>query len=89
MKYLIILAIFAGGLLLLAYLPLLLGWVLDPLNMRKVRGECEKAGCTVVEIKPFPNHYGVTVQKNGQEYRTKCRVVLGKIKWKGKAPQDF
>lgn len=88
MRFLIGLGIFVGIMLLLAFLPTLLGWILDPWNTRRIKAYCETVGVTVLEIKPFPNHYGVSFEKNGKKEYAKCSVVGAKIKWKGKAPEE-
>lgn len=89
MRILIGLGIFVGIMVFLAFLPTMLGWVLDPLNSRRIRSHCEAVGVAVLEIKPFPNHYGVSFETNGKKEYAKCRVVGRSIKWKGKAPEEF
>jgi hypothetical protein len=82
-------ALFVGVMLVLAFLPTIFGWVLDPINARRIRAYCESAGCAIIEIQPFPNHYGVAFEKNGKKGYAKCRVSRGVIKWKGKAPEEL
>jgi len=80
---------FAAVMLLLAYIPSLLGLVIDPLNKRRIMAECQKAGREVTEIKPWPNHYGIKVKKHGDENYLKCRGAFGKLTWKGKHPAQL
>jgi len=89
MNLLIGAGIFVVILLLLVFLPTILARVLDPINARRIRAYCESVGCSVTEIKPFPNHYGVSFEKNGKKGYAKCRVSKGGIRWKGKSPQEF
>lgn len=81
--------IFVGIMAVLAMVPFALGRVLDPLNMWRIRMRCEAAGFTVVEIKAWPNHYGVSYQKEGKQHYAKCRVVGRNIKWQGKIPEGL
>jgi len=78
--------IFAGIMVVLMVVPAILGRILDPLNMRCIKNRCETAGFTAIEIKAWPNHYGVSFQSGGQKHYAKCRVVGRKIKWQGKVP---
>ena len=70
-------------------LPLILGAILDPLNARRIKSYCAGAGATDVEVEPFPNHYGVHFRKNERKHYAKCRVVRGKIEWKGTSPAEI
>ena len=76
-------------LLLLAFLPNIVSRVMDPRNIKVIRAHCEAVGLSDVEIKLWPNHYGVSFRKNGKRHYAKCRVARGVIKWKGKAPEQF
>jgi len=76
-------------LLLLAFLPNILTRVMDPGNMRVIRAHCDAVGLSDVEIKRWPNHYGVSFRKNGKRHYAKCRVAGGTIKWKGKSPEQY
>lgn len=89
MKVALILSATVMVLLILAFLPTILTRVLDPRNMKVIRAHCEAAGLTDVEIKPLPNHYGVSFRKNGKRHYAKCRVTGGVVKWKGKAPEQI
>jgi len=80
---------FIAVMLLLAYMPSILGLVLDPLNKRRIMAECQKAGCEVTEIKPWPNHYSIKVIKHGERHYLKCRGAFGKLTWKGKSPAQL
>lgn len=80
---------FIGLLGLLAAVPALLAWTLDPLNSRRIRKYCEGLGFTEIAIEPFPNHYGVHFTKDGRKLYAKCSVVGRKIKWKGPSPEEL
>ena len=71
-----------------ASLPKLLGYMLDPPRIKRIREYFESAGCTILEIKPWSNHYGVRYIKDGEQLYAKCRVNMGKhtIEWVGKRP---
>jgi len=71
------------------FMPLILSTILDPLNAKRIRSYCVGAGVTDVEVKPYPNHYGVHFKKNGQKHYAKCKVERGKIKWKGFSPEEI
>ena len=71
------------------FLPLILAKVLDPLNVWRIRSRCQELGVSDVEIQVWPNHYGVTFQKDGQKHYAKCIVKGRTIKWKGKSPDEF
>lgn len=97
-------AIFGGGMFLIpglwkiawllgcvavvVFLPQILSAVLDPVNERHIRDYCNEVGVTDVKVKPFPNHYGVEYWKGGRKCYSKCKVVGGKIHWKGSSPSD-
>jgi hypothetical protein len=89
MKLLIILGIFVAVMAFLAFLPSLLSLVLDPFNSSRVKAYCERIGCTDIEIKAWPNHYGVKFKNNGIKHYAKCRVIGLKIKWVGKNPEEI
>jgi hypothetical protein len=89
MKLLIILSIFVAVMAFLAFLPSLLSLILDPINISRVKSYCEAIGCTDIEIKPWPNHYGVKFKNNGKKHYAKCRVVGPKIRWVGKSPEEI
>lgn len=78
-----------GLLALLAAVPTVLAWALDPLNSRRIRKYCESLGLTDIAIKPFPTHYGVHFTKDGQKLYAKCSVVGRKIKWKGPSRDEL
>jgi len=78
---------FIAVMAILAFIPSVLGFILDPINKKKINTECRKAGCEVTEIKAWPNHYGVKVHKNNEEHYLKCRVSFKGITWKGKTPE--
>jgi uncharacterized membrane protein YdfJ with MMPL/SSD domain len=89
MKLLIIFGVFVAVMAFLTFLPSLLSLVLDPLNISRVKSHCEKLGCTNIEIKAWPNHYGVKFKINDIKHSTKCRVIGLKIKWVGKSPEEI
>lgn len=74
---------------LVVFLPALLAKVLDPLNANRIRKYCAGVGVTNVEVKPFPNHYGVHFTKNDRKHYAKCVVAGGTIKWKGPSPAEI
>jgi hypothetical protein len=78
-----------GSVVVVMFLPSMLAVVLDPLNTKRIHSYCADIGVTHVEVKPFPNHYGVHFKKNGRKYYAKCEVVRGKIKWKGSSPAEI
>ncbi len=80
------LGVFAGIMVVLMLVPTVLTRVLDPINTKRIKSLCKAAGCTAIEVKAWPNHYGVTFQKEGQKHYAKCRVVGFSIKWQGKNP---
>jgi hypothetical protein len=81
--------IFVAIMAVLAKVPFVLGRVLYPLNMRRIKTRCEAAGFTDIKIKAWPNHYGVSYQKEGKQHHAKCRVVGRNIKWQGKTPEGL
>lgn len=89
MNFLAIILAFVALIALLAFLPSLLGLVLDPLAKRRIMAHCTKHGLADVEVKVFPNHYGVSFVKNGQRHYARCRVILGKMRWKGPPPEEI
>jgi hypothetical protein len=86
MRILLILGITAAVLLFLAFLPALLSSVLDPLNTRRIRKLCAEQGVEVIEIKPWPNHYGVRYLSGGKSVYAKCVVTPRRIRWLTNAP---
>jgi hypothetical protein len=80
--FVVVMAVFAA-------VPTLLGLLLDPLNMRRIRTYCSGLGLENVSITPYPNHYGVEAIKGGRRIYAKCSVVGKKIKWKGPAPSEL
>jgi hypothetical protein len=56
-------------------------------NEREARGRgaiidyCEAAGCSVVKIKAFKNHYRVTFLKDGREQAGKCVASPKRVEW--------
>lgn len=89
MKVALILAGTIAVVLVLAFLPNILARVLDPRHMKVIRAHCEAVGLSDIEVKAWPNHYGVSFHKDGNKHYAKCRVVKGVIRWKGKAPEQF
>jgi hypothetical protein len=77
-----------GSIAFVAYLPMLLEKALDPINSNRIREYCSKVGATNVEIRAFPNHYGVHFQKSDKRHYAKCIVTRGQIKWNGLSPED-
>jgi hypothetical protein len=78
----------AACLAFMVFLPAVLAKFLDPLNANRIRAYCDSIGVTDVEVKPFPNHYGVHFRKNERKHYAKCTVARGKIKWKGPSPAE-
>jgi hypothetical protein len=89
MKAALIVIATVAVILLLVFLPNVLGMFLDPRNTKLIQARCDAAGVSDIKIKAWPNHYGVSFRKNGQRHYAKCRVASGVIKWKGRAPEDF
>ena len=85
---LIAVGIFFGLMVILAAVPSLLARVLDPINIKHIKTFCTEAGCTDIEVKAWPNHYGVTFRKNGTRHYVKCNVVGRTIKWKDLDPGE-
>ena len=77
------------ALALMVVLPTLLGKILDPRNARHIRAYCADHGISDVEVRPFPNHYGVRFRYEGRKFYAKCTVARGHIKWKGQAPDEM
>jgi hypothetical protein len=79
---------FVALMLFLGALPKIIAAISDPPRMRHIRRHFESAGCSNIEIKPWPNHYGVHYIKDGARQYAKCRVDMkaGKIIWVGKSP---
>jgi hypothetical protein len=71
-------------------LPVLIIKILDPLNSKAIRTYVESLGATEIDIRSYPNHYGVRFVVNGQGYYAKCLVMKrGTFKWKGKSPEQM
>lgn len=82
------------ALVVVAFVALMFGLALVPmgldwLNARAIKAVCEQAGCTVLTIKPWSNHYGVTLQKNAATHYLKCVGIFGKIRWQGRRPEEL
>ncbi len=82
------LAWIAACFVLMVFLPALLAKILDPLNAKRIKAYCAGLGVTEVEVKPFPNHYGVHFTKNERKHYATCVVARGRIKWKGPSPAE-
>lgn len=80
--------VFVGFMLLLGALPKIIASFSDPPRIERIRQFFEAAGCTGIEIKPWPNHYGVRYLKDGQKHYAKCRIDMkeGTMAWIGGAP---
>jgi hypothetical protein len=89
MKWLVAICIGIGLLALLAFLPTILSFVLDPLYIWQIRRYCAQRRLENVEIKAWPNHYGVHFSSGGQKKYAKCSVIFGKIRWKGPSPEHL
>jgi hypothetical protein len=79
---------FAALMLFLGALPKLIAMLSDPPRIKRITEFFEAAGCTEIEVKPWPNHYGVKCIKGGVRRYAKCRVNIksGTIEWIGGAP---
>lgn len=80
---------FVSALVFLVFFPAILSKVLDPINVRTIRKRLHQLGITDVEVKAWPNHYGVTCVKNGQKHYLKCVVTGRKVEWKGTEPEKL
>jgi hypothetical protein len=80
--------VFVAFMLFLGALPKIIALLSDPPRIKRIRQFFEAAGCTEIEIKPWPNHYGVRYIKDGLKQYAKCRVNMkaGTIEWIGGAP---
>lgn len=80
--------VFVAIALALGGLPTLLSAIADPPRIKRIRAFFESAGCVDIEIKPWPNHYGVRFIKDGARHYIKCRVEMksGRMEWIGEAP---
>lgn len=87
MSYLPILC-FVLAVVFLIFFPAILSKILDPINVRTIRKRLQSMGFTDVEVKAWPNHYGVKCVKNGQNHCLKCVVMGHKVEWKGKEPEE-
>lgn len=83
MKVALILAGTIAVVLVLAVLPNILARLLDPRNMKLIRAHCEAVGLSDIEVKAWPNHYGVSFHKDGNKHYAKCRVVKGVYQMEG------
>ena len=61
----------------------------QPFTVRCIRSYCEAQGCTEVEVKSWPNHYGVSLVKNGSKHYLRCSGILRKITWLGTRPDEL
>ena len=77
----------AGLLSLLAYFPDLLAKVLDPRNERIIRDHCKSLGLSVVSVKAWPNHDGISFPRAGKELYARFRVTKGIAVWLGRHPE--
>ena len=55
---------------------LLIAWY-DRQETRAIRVYCTAHGCERVQVKVYPNHYGVTFYKAGRRFYGKC--IPGKL----------
>jgi hypothetical protein len=70
------------------FLPLLLGWVLDPFNAWRIRRFCLSRDAEPLDVQPFANHYGVHYVKDGVKVYAKCKSSgLGRIVWLSNEPE--
>ena len=87
MSYLTWLLVSVGAFAALAFLPVVLGWILDPLNAWRIRRYCVARGFEPLDVKPFPNHYGVHYLRDGVKVYAKCKTRgLGGIEWLSNEP---
>lgn len=82
------LGVFVGIIVVLMFVPTVLSRVLDPINAKRIKSYCKAVGGSAVEVKAWPNHYGVTYQKGGHQHYAKCHVVGISIKWRDKDPAN-
>ncbi len=75
-------------LLAIVFLPSILGGIVYPIDVLRIRGHCRKMRVSNVEIKAWPDHYGVSFHKDGQKLYAKCTVGRT-IRWMGKSPGEF
>lgn len=73
--------ILVGLAFLLAYLPDLLAKVLCPGEERIIRGQGKPRGPNDVSVKPWANHYRVSLRQAGKKLYAKCRVTKGNAVW--------
>jgi hypothetical protein len=69
----------AGCLAIAAALPALLGRILDPLNISRIKRHLAATGASEIQVQPFPNHYGAHYIRGGAKHYAKCRVKRGKV----------
>jgi hypothetical protein len=72
----------------IVFLPSILGVLIYPVNVCRIRSRCRKMDVSDVEIKAWPDHYGITFHKDGQKLYAKCTVGR-RIRWLGKSPEEF
>jgi hypothetical protein len=70
------------------FLPSLLDLFVYPIHVMRIRARCRELGVAKVEIKAWPDHYGVSFHKDGQKLYAKCRVGR-RIEWMGRSPDQF
>jgi len=88
MALIIVLLFIVGILAFFTFLPTILSFIFDPINKYSIKKYFKKRDMPVNEIKVFPNHYSVFfIDNNGLAQKAKCRVIFGKIKWKGQTPE--
>jgi len=88
MTLIIVLLFIVGTLAFVTFLPTILSFIFDPINKYLIKKYFKKKNIQVNDIKIFPNHYSVFfTDKSGSAQKAKCKIIFGKIKWKGEAPQ--
>jgi hypothetical protein len=82
---------FIALMLFLGALPKIIARISDPPRMKRIQRYLESVGCTDIQIKPWPNHYGVHFTMDGKKLYAKCRVDVkaDKIVWVGKPPVEL
>jgi hypothetical protein len=88
MRFLYIALGFVVVMAVLAAVPTLLGLILDPLNMRRIRTYCSGLGLENVSITPYPNHYGIEAVKHGRRIYAKCSVSGKRSNGKDQRPRS-
>lgn len=82
MKFLFIFLIFIGTLFILMFIPVFLGWIIDPINIKRIKKYCKTQGIIVDKVDLFPNHYGVKYTQNGIKGYAKVTFKKKNICWK-------